>query len=430
MKKLLLLSLFTCNLLLANDATYKDALGAFESKEYVKALSAFEQLSLTMSSNPEVHFYVGLCALELKDYNTALAAFERVLILNPSHTRTHLELARAYYEIKYYELANIQLDTALRDPLPDNVKQSVVGFKARIDDHLTKHFFSGALSVGIGYDSNANNDVGNIQFIVPSFNVTVPGNAEKSDTFLSSSLYLNHLYDMGEKGDWTLNTTGIVYGKLNNHFHSNNISLFSLTTKPTYTQERYQIGLPVGIDQVYLAGTDYSHILQAGVEGTYLIDKHSSLTSALMFKRSYYDEDDSLDAKTQSLSLKYRTALYDNFCFLTIGTLYEDNHEVSSSRTDVAGNAWTHKLELSKEIFKDALFSISYAYTSKKFDDIDLSFLTKREDKQNTYGVGFSYTLSKDTLVNASVNYLDQSSNHAPFSYDKTTLGINFIKSF
>jgi len=437
MKKLLILSLVTCKLLFANDMvllasnpTYKEALSAYESKEYLKALSAFERLSSSMPTNPEAHFYVGLCALELKDYNSALAAFERVLMLNPSHTRTHLELARAYYEMKSYQLANTQLDTALQDALPDTVKQSVMGFKAQIDEHLTRHFFSGALSIGLGYDSNANNDVGNIQFIVPSFNVTVPGNEEKSDTFLSSSVYLNHLYDIGEKGDWTLATSGIVYGKLNHHFHSNNVSLFSLTTKPTFTQEQYKISLPVGIDQVYLDGANYAHIVQAGIEGVYLIDKQSTLSSTLMLKRSYYDEDDTLDAKTQSLGIKYRRALYDNSLFLTVGTSYENNQEVSSARTDVAGNAWTHKLELSKELFKDALFSISYAYTSKKFDDIDLSFLSKREDKQNNYGIGLSYTLAKDMFINASLNYLDQSSNHAPFSYDKTTFGINFLKSF
>lgn len=437
MKKLLILSVLTCKLLFANDMvalssnpTYQEALNAYTSKEYLKALSSFELLSATMPSNPEVHFYVGLCALELRDYNSALAAFERVLILNPSHTRTHLELARTYYEMKSYELANIQLNTALKGALPENVKQSVMGFKARIDDQLTRHFFSGALSVGVGYDSNANNDIGNIQFIVPSFNVTVPGNTAKSDTFLSSSLYLNHLYDMGEKGDWALETSGIAYGKLNNNFHSNNVSLVSMTTKPTFTQERYKVGLPIGIDKVYLDGTSYSHILQIGIEGIYLIDKQSTLTSALMLKRSYYDKDSTLDAKAQVLSLKYRRALYDNFLFLTVGTSYEDSQEVTSTRTDVAGNAWTHKIELSKELFKNALFSISYAHTSKKFDDIDASFLTKREDTQKNYGIGFAYTIAKDMFVNTSFNYLDQSSNHAPFSYDKTTLGINFIKSF
>lgn len=437
MKKLMMLSLLTCKLLFANDMAtlsanpnYQEALKAYEDKAYLKAFSAFELLSSTMPSNPEVHFYVGLCALELKDYNGALAAFERVLILNPSHTRTRLELARTYYEMKSYELANSELDRALKDALPDSVKQSVMSFKSRINDQLTRHFFSGALSLGVGYDSNANNDIGNIQFIIPSFNVTVPGNAKASDTFLSSSLYLNHLYNMGEKGGWSLATTGIAYGKGNNRFNSNDVSLFSLTTKPTYTYERYKIAFLAGIDKVYLDSKAYSYIPQIGVEGAYLIDKDSMILATALLKRSYYDTDETLDAKNSVFGLKYRTALWDNFVFMTVGSSYEKSDEIKSSRTDVAGDAWTHKLELSKELFKNAFFSLSYAYTSRHFDDLDLSFLTKREDTQHTYGLGISYTLSNDMLISASINHLDQRSNHTPFEYDKTTLGLNFIKSF
>lgn len=412
------------------EVKYKKAKQLYANKQYEEALALFDILSQNDPENPELHFYVGRCALELKNYDEAIAAFDRVLMLNPAHTRSYLETARVYYEIKEYELASSQLDIALLDNLPDDIKTNVMQFKAKIYSHLKKDYFSGAFSLGIGYDDNANNEIGNLDFLVPLFNVTVPGSEESGDTYLSSSLYLNHLYDFGEKGDWSLDTSGVVYGKLNNTFTDNNLALVSIATKPTYTHERYKVAFPLTFTQVYLSGISYSHIFQLGVEGTYLLDKRSNIYSSLAYKKTEYRDNTDLDEKTKVAKLQYRRAFGQNPTFLSLESTYEMSDKVRGARTDVTNNVWSNKISLSKEIFQDIIASLSYAHKDKKYKDTDVSFVTKRHDKQDEYGLDFIYKLSTTSSLSSSFNYRKQKSNQAPFTYDKKTVSLNYIKSF
>lgn len=431
---------FTCNVSFASndsiftqfEVKYEKAILLYNNKQYKEALPLFDILSQKDPDNPELHFYVGRCALELKNYDEAIAAFDRVLMLNPTYTRSYLETARAYYEIKEYELASSQLDIALRDNLPDDVRTRVMQFQAKINSHLKKDYFSGAFSLGIGYDDNANNEIGNVNFNANTIYGILPlsGNEKSSDTSLSSSLYLNHLYDFGEHGDWSLDTSGVLYGKFNNTFTDNNLALVSIATKPTYTHERYKIAFPLTFTQVYLSGISYSHIFQLGVEGTYLLDKRSNIYGSLAYKKTEYRDNTDLDEKTKVAKLRYRRAFGQNPLFLSLETIYEKTDKVRGTEPNVSNNNWINKITFSREIFHNIIGSINYAYKNKKYEDIYSAFGNKRHDKQDEYGLDFIYKLSTTSSLSSSFNYRKQKSNQAPFTYDKKTVSLNYIKSF
>lgn len=436
MKKFLLV-LCTCTLVLAqnfvNDSKteYENAIKLYNQKDFSYALKRFEKLSKADAQNPEFHFYVGLCHLELKEYNEALMAFDRVLMLDPLHVRVRLEIARVYFETGSYFLANEEINRVLRSNIPQNVRKNVLRFKENVEKKMNRSFFSGGLSIGFGYDSNANNDIGNTSFLVPSFNVTVPGDAEKSDTSLSSSLYLNHIYDFGEKDNWMLDNTFVAYSKLNRQITANNIALFSITSKPTYVTKDYKIGLPLTLDHIYLAGEFYSRVFYMGSELNYVLDKNSMLSGALKYKITSYNTNKDLNSRGYIAEVKYKRALYEENPFLlTLSSTYENSSKVNGDRTDVDFSSLTYKVEVSKEVFPKLMGSLSYAYLDKDFDKTDVSFLTKREDNQDIYALNFMYKLSEDTSLNSGVSYIDQDSNHAPFEYDKTLFYVSFFKSF
>ena len=436
MKKIILI-LFTCSMLFGQNvfdefqAESSNALKLYHQKEFSYALKRFEKLSHQAPENPEFHFYIGLCHLELKEYNESLMAFDRVLILDPLHVRVRLEIARVYFETESYFLANEEINRVLKSNIPQDVRKNVLRFKENVEKKMSKSFFTGGVSVGVAYDSNANNDIGNTNFLVPSFNITIPGDEEKSDTALISSLYLNHIYDFGEKDSWMIDNTFIAYSKLNRHITSNNIALFSITSKPTYVAKNYKIGLPLTLDHIYLAGEYYTRIFYVGPEVNYILDKSSMVIGSLKYKRTSYNNSNDLDSKGYIADIKYKKAFNQtNPLLLMLSTTYEDSSKVRGARTDVDFDSLLYKVEVSKELFSKTMGSISYAYLDKNFDQTDLSFLTRREDKQDIYSLSFLYKLSKDMSINARGSYIEQDSNHGPFTYDKKTISISFFKSF
>lgn len=409
---------------------YENAKLNYNSGDFKTAYESFSRLGVEFFQNSEFNFLLGRSALEMKQYDDALVAFERVLMLNPLHTRTRLELARLYYETEQFELAQEELGVVLKDNLPSNVREVAVAFKSRIDERLTKHHFSIALVMGAGYDDNANNDIGRKEFIIPAYNLSLSGREKESDTNLFATLVINHVYDMGDRGDWSLENSFVAYSKFNMDFDQNDLLLFSFNTAPTWSQQSYKVALPLGYDRIYLDGKGYTYNLSGGVRGTYLVDRTSQLEGGYIHKKGYYDEDSAQDVKNNTLFASYKKAFGDDPILFSLIASHYDNKEVNAGRTDVSSSAWSCRAELSKTFKNSFRTSFSYTATTTDFDDVDMLYGTKRSDDRDEYELGFGYTLRKNLSLATTATYAKNSSNHDPFNYDKVTAMVNAILSF
>lgn len=414
-----------------SERIYEEAQKSYNVGDFKTAYGYFETLSLDNPDNAEYNFLLGRSALELKMYDEALTAFDRVIMLNPSHTRTRLELARLYYETNQLEQASHELDLVLKESIPQNIRDIATAFKTRVDESKSKHRFSVALIVGGGYDSNANNDIGKKEFIIPSFNIPISGNEKVSDSNLFATIVVNHVYDFGEKGGWSLENSLVGYNKLNTDLSNNNLNLFSLSTAPVYTYENYRLSLPLNYDRVYLDGKGYMYNLSASLKSSYFIDATSQVEAGVLHKRGFYDEDDAQDVKGNTFFASYKKAFgEDEPLVLSLSTSYSNNAEVNSGRTDVSSTGNSYSVELSQS-FKNGLKpSLSYTYSSSDFDKVDVLFGTKRADTRDEYEVGLGYALYDNMLINASVTYAKNHSNHDPFNYDKITALLSAVWSF
>lgn len=405
-----------------SERVYQEAQKSYNAGDFKTAYGFFETLSLENPENPEYNFLLGRSALELKMYDEAVTAFDRVLMLNPSHTRTRLELARLYFETKEYEQASHELELVLKENIPQNVRDIATAFKTRIDESKNKHSFSVALIVGAGYDNNANNDIGKKEFIIPSFNIPITGNDKVDDSNLFATMVLNHSYDFGEKGGWSLENSLVGYNKTNIDLTQNNLNLFALSTSPIYSHESLRLSMPLNYDRVYLDGKGYMYNLSATLKGAYLLDATSQVEVGYLHKRGYYDEDEGQDVKGNTFFGSYKKAFGENEpLLLSLSTSYSDNAEVNSGRTDVASTGYSYAIELSQS-FKNGLKpSVSYTYSTTDFEKVDVLYGTKRSDSRDEYELGLGYTIKENMLINASVTYSKNSSNHDPFNYDKIT---------
>lgn len=408
--------------LLATDITSKElymhAQTAYNQGDFKQAYPLFEQLLEQTPQSAEINFFVGRCALELRQYDEAMAAFDRVLMINPKHTRTHLELARLYYERQQLELSQTELNLVLNDQLPNDIRDVAMAFKRRIDESISSHHFSGAVIVGGGYDSNVNNDIGNKAFILPSLNIPISGNTKEKDGYGFSTFVINHSYDFGERGGWTLENSFVGYDKLYSKSSLNNLVLFSLSSAPTWSEKQLKIALPVMFDRVYIDGKGYLYNVGAGIKKTYLLDPLSAIESGYTFKRGYYHEE-THDVNAHLIYANYRRIVGDNLFSFALQTSYGINKEVESTRTDVDYTEFKYGIDLSKEFTKTLRGSLGYTRIEDRYSDVDSIFLTKRHDDKDQYELSLGYTVQKNLSLGASVAYSDNHSNHEPYDYDK-----------
>ncbi len=421
--------LLTINLF-ADEQTYKEAQQSYNAKNFQKSYTLFEELSEKMPENAEYNFLLGRSALELKKYDEALTAFDRVLMLNPSHTRTHMELARLYFETQQFELAQSELDTVLKENLPDNVRDVAIAFKTRINERMKRHTFGGAFIIGAGYDSNANNDIGRKEFIIPSFNIPIMGNEEVSDSNVFATLVLNHSYDFGDRKGWTLDNSFVTYSKLSKEYSNNNLALFSLSMAPTWSEDSYRLSFPLTYDRIFLDEKGYLYNLSSGIRGTYMLDATSTIDGGYTYKRGYYDNDESQDSTSDTFAASYKKAFGANPIMLSLNSSYTSTSALNRGRTDIESSGYSYGAEIAKKFTNGIRTSIGYTGSSTDYEIADTLFGTKRSDTRDEYELGLGYGISNNIMINTAFSYAKNHSNHDPFNYDKVTALANAILSF
>ena len=409
---------------------YQEAQQSYNAGDFKTAYGMFEELSLANPKNAEYNFLLGRCALELKKYDEAITAFDRVLILNPAHTRTHMELARLHFETSHFEQAQAELDSVLKENIPSNIRDVALAFKTRINELASRHTFNGALVFGGGYDSNANNDIGRKEFIIPAFNIPITGSDKTSDSNVFATMVLNHTYDFGERGGWALENSFVAYDKLNTKLSKNNLTLFSLSTAPTWSEGSYRVSFPLSYDRVYLDGKGYLYNLSASAKASYLIDATSQIEGGYTFKRGYYDSDETQDVTANTVFASYKKALGEDPIMLSLNTSYTSNAEVNQGRTDVANTGYSYGIELAKSFKNGFRTSVGYTGSSTDYDKTDVLFGTKRADTRDEYTWGMGYSIRKDLLINAIITYAKNDSNQDPFTYDKITALLTAVYTF
>jgi len=409
---------------------YDQADSAYKAKAYAEAYPLYESLNELYPENPEINFLIGRCALELKLYDEAIAAFDRVLILNPQHTRTRLELARLYTETQQYDLANTELDTILSGQLPDNVRDFVLMFKSNIDKRLSRYSFNGVIVMGGGYDTNANNDIGNKKFLIPAFNLWVNGNDEVSDTNVFALSVLNFNYDFGDRGGWSIENSLMGYTKTNSKEEKNNLSLMSFSLIPTWLDQKYQLQFPITYDRLYLDNKGYTYNLSTGLRMSYFIDATSQISGNYTYRRGYFDDNTALNVSSHSWIASYKKNLGENPVVIGLNTCYSINNELEGSRTDVTNNSYGYGIEISKMFPYQINGAFIYSTNITMFEKIDTTFGTQREDTRTNYEIRLSKFLQKNFSINTIASYIQNDSNQAPFEYDKTTFQISGAFSF
>lgn len=269
MKKLLLPLLVALPLWAAG---FDGAKRLYDDKRYEQAYDAFRSLFRSDMGNAEINLFLARSALETRRYNEAIAAYERVLMLRPGNAVARFELGRAYYAAGLYDQAEGEFAAVLAQPMPQELRQSVLQYLAAISQAKQKHNVSLFVSAGLLDDSNIRYDSDNR--LGGLTNAALSGRAH------FEQLAFTHIYNLPEKdrfwqtrvnlynqqffelsgSEWTSESPRLLGGS------EQDLTFPSVETGWLYRGRDYSLFVPLGFSMLKYGGTSYFRDLSLGAQ--------------------------------------------------------------------------------------------------------------------------------------------------------------------
>jgi tetratricopeptide (TPR) repeat protein len=418
---------------------FDEAVRVFNASNYEKAYNAFYALYEVKPDDSKVNFYLGRAALELKKYDEAAAAFERVLIMEPTHARSRLEMARVYFEQKEFEMAESEFDEALKSDLPKQVKDQVLAYKSAIEKSRKKHFTSGFVVLGVGYDSNVNNGIGAKDYSIPLLpGLSLLGDLPKEDYYHSEIAGINHIYDMKEYKDgmfWQDNVT--LYMQNYRNAITNNSRYLGVSSGPGLRTKEYEVSAALTADKLIYGGVDYMYSFGLSPKGSYKLSDSLILESSYSIKNKFYYYDNwARNSIYQELSMGVRKLFAATGSMLSSSVVFSKEMERfndnanTPGRTDVSNSAKAFNVNLYHPLMEGLDMTAGFSIKNTAYTDTDAAFLTNEKDLTFSYNAGLLKSIAKDQIVNFNCSYSNNKSNFENKVYQKRGFNVSYIYSF
>lgn len=415
-------------------ASYGDIVQEYKNKNYQGTINKAQELLRQTPEHIQANLLLGNAAYMLKDYHKAMSAYDRVLILDPDHIQARLQVAQIYSLTSNYELLRIELNLLQTLPLSKEQQKIVENLRAKTptkkSSKASKHKnFQGVVSVGLTYDSNIGNDMGNKPFLVPALDLTLRGTKEESGIAHFENIYLYG--DIKSKSNEHLGAEGSfnLYNKdyFKNRYKSNDLTYVSIKAGPTYTTSSYKLALPLKLEKVLLDYSSYMNTYGIGLD-LYRLFEWGLITTGVEYNLHRYSKDKGKDSQEGRLYLgaKKIEKEYKLSAILDFSTVKEKR----DLRSDISYDRYGISLDFSKELQTDIYGRLSFNAHRYNYTDFNTKFLNKREDTLFRYGVGVDYLFSANSSISASIDYLDKSSNQAIYEHDKLTLSLYYAYMF
>lgn len=412
-------------------SSYDLALSHFRKKEYEKAYELFNEVFFNDMGNSLTNFYLGRSAYETKRYEFAISAYDRILITEPNNNRVRLELGQTYMMMNLYTQSIKEFETALEGKLPAKVREKVEANIAFMKNKQKKHFFNITALLGVIYDSNINAspDAGQFDIYSPSLNsnLTLTNTGDYEDTMITQlALVMAHKYKPSDNYyiDTTLTPLLLAY----KDYSEKDIHALSLNVSPTFVEKDEKYTLSFLVDKVYQGRDPYQFNFYINPKYAKVLSSNTLYEVGLKIGRiDYASELKDSNSFALKNTLKYATTDYGLFTFnFELGK----ENELKETRTDVSLVSYNLNVANSYEIKPTYTLQSSLGYKITSYDDTDVNFLNRREDKKIDASISLQKTLGNNKAIILGATFTDNDSNQESFIYDKHTLKANFIYSF
>jgi len=197
--------------------------------------AAFARM-LADPGNPELTFAYATLAARAGNLEGAIASLERMLLADSGLARVRFELGVLYYRIESFEAARGYFRTARASGLSADLDARAAEFLSEIDRRQSPHRFSGSVTVGARYQSNANSNNNSAFVRIPASgpNVTDSGANRKRDWNALAALGLTHNYEWAPGSGDSYETALSLFGARQASVKTVNTALAEVTTGPRF----------------------------------------------------------------------------------------------------------------------------------------------------------------------------------------------------
>lgn len=413
-------------------------------QQYIPDESKLNALEVKVNAEPrnlDHYFAYSQMATQLRAYDKAAAMYERMLRIAPDLPRVKLELAMNYMQLQEHERARRLIDEVLRGDLPTEVRQNLEPIIKQVRQAAQRHFFSGSVSVGLHFDSNANSaprdGFVDVRFNNQPINIELSeGSRRQSDAQIYGVAQAEHFYRFNKKAtddtQYLWHNSITAYRNEYDTVDDLNISLGAIRTGAVINalDNRLRLAADVGYTHITLNKQTYQRQYLGEISAQYALNAawrmrmRSNIT-----QRDFVNSDtnrtfDLRDGYSQEhrLGMSYSITQKD---IIDVHTRYRredtqrdffDNHQFGG------GAAYIHS-------FDSGVFTRAHVdYIASYYNAADLSINIKdRKEYASEGGVTVGVPLAPEVTGTVAYQYRDVNSNIQNFDYDshRISAGVN-----
>lgn len=291
--------------------------------------SAFEAMLADPGNTALTERYARV-ALEAADYEAAIGALEGLLMMSPELSRVRVDLGILYYRLDSTAAARYHLNRALSEGgLTREQSVRAEAFLVRVDDATDRHFFSGRVSGGLRFRSNANSGPDSATVRARGLDVVLDEEFQEEDdgdAFFVGNL--KHTYDFKRQNSLVLESTAFLFANRQFDLDEFNNITFEVTSGPRFkpAPRRWKfldIRPHAVFNVVYRDDAMFSNVYGAGVDVRYQTDKRLRLSGIFQHRQRDFDSNEDRpfvgferDGHENYFSVDARYLVRDNFSVL------------------------------------------------------------------------------------------------------------------
>jgi len=362
---------------------------AFQNKDYQMAFDQFLKAFEIIPDHFTINFYLGRAAYEIRNYEMAVMVFERALIIHPGDNRVKLEMARAFHKLGVNDMARKNCNEVLLSDPPETVKQNIEKFLAYIDRSEQRHFFRGAVSLGLDWNDNVWTSPTNntISTVLGRVSLTGPASREIDDIIYSAVAELSHTYSF-PYSRFAWQTQGTGYKSLYQEENNLDTLYFSMETGPDYAFKKGVAGIHLTADYMDLDYARYTDAVGARAFYRHMFTPALVITPGLAYQSRSFPTNTNRDGDNLRFDLNTAFLINKLWCNATLGYEQEraDDNEYSYDR-------YIFQLFVNREFFKGLSLYGSYSYAYSSYVGTSDLFEAPRRDHIHTAGCGIKKRL-------------------------------------
>jgi len=424
----------TKNLSLSSISKYKLALVYFKEKDYKRAYWLFKLLSNKTLNDPNINYYLGRSAYELAKYDEAIIAFDNILFQNADNIKIKFELAKVYLAISQFkEAKKYLLEIKSASKISPNFLKIINKYIEISENKMKKHFISGVLITGIEYDSNVNNrssfDVYNQTYNVPEL---------KNDTEDESAL----AYNLVGVVNYAHKIDNNIYDKHNfmlyikkmfdSKYNDREISLISYNPLLNVRySNKLEIDYSAFIDNMWVGNINTLTTYGLNPKIKYSYKNNIRLNGYLKYqvKKHKQDKDKPKDSTFKEIGFLV-SYLYSEIFSSTFSVILSTEDKTNTNTQMIDNNSYLYSITGNYVYNENLFFSPLLSYKEVRYSDLHSLYNIYEKQKEYKIGVSSTYLYDAKTLIQFTINNINQNSNVQASTYDKYVATINLIRSF